>query len=299
MNARTPLLLASDSVTSARRAEQVVTGRTVTDGDGVRINRVLTQTHQRRLDPFLMLDIFGSDSAADYVGGFPSHPHRGFETVTFMLDGRMRHRDSAGNEGLLEPGGVQWMTAGRGVIHSEMPEQEEGRMEGFQLWLNLPAKEKMCAPWYRDFTAADLVRFETDTGAKVQVIAGTSHGVASVVQREATQVLYLDIELAPGARFSQPLPAGHNAFVCAYRGEVSLGEGAQVGAGETAIGHGQMVILANEGDGVVLESKTGGRAILVAGRPLGEPIVQHGPFVMNTQAEIHQAMADYRDGRLG
>lgn len=293
MNAPTTLRLPAQIVTAPRHVERVVSGRSVTDGDGVRINRVLTQVHQRRLDPFLMLDIFGSDRADDYIGGFPSHPHRGFETITFMLEGRMRHRDSAGNEGLLESGGVQWMTAGRGVIHSEMPEQEAGRMEGFQLWLNLPAKDKMIAPWYRDFAAADLARFDTDAGAQVQVIAGFSHGVDGGVQRDATQVLYLDIALAPGGRFDQPLPAGHNAFVCVYRGEVSAGEGVDI-----PLAHGQMAILANEGDGIRLSSSAGGRAILVAGRPLGEPILQHGPFVMNSSAEIQQAINDYHAGRL-
>jgi redox-sensitive bicupin YhaK (pirin superfamily) len=212
-----------------------------------------------------------------------------------MLEGRMRHRDSAGNEGLLENGGVQWMTAGRGVIHSEMPEQEEGRMEGFQLWLNLPAKDKMSAPWYRDFAAADLPRFATDAGADVQVIAGSSHGVAGAVQRDATEVLYLDIKLAAGGRFEQVLPAGHNAFICVYRGEVQAGE---MAADQPALGHGQMAIMANEGDGIRLSSATGGRAILVAGKPLGEPIVQHGPFVMNSTAEIQQAIDDYQSGRL-
>ncbi len=290
-------ILATEKVATARAVERLIQGRRVTDGAGVSINRVLTQDLQRRLDPFLMLDIFGSDKPDDYIAGFPDHPHRGFETITFMLEGRMRHRDSAGNEGLLENGGVQWMTAGRGVIHSEMPEQENGRMEGFQLWLNLPGRDKLCEPWYRDFAAADLPRFVTDSGARVQVIAGASHGVVGAVQREVTQVIYLDIELPAGASFSQPLSAAHNAFVCAYRGKVSLGDTASpVG---TALAHGEMAILANEGDGIELRSDTGGKVILVAGRPLAEPIAQYGPFVMNTQAEIHQAIEDFRAGRLG
>ncbi len=279
------------AIAQPRHVERLITGRGVTDGDGVRIKRVLTQELQRRLDPFLMLDIFGSDSAEDYIGGFPDHPHRGFETVTFMLEGRMRHRDSAGNEGLLESGGVQWMTAGRGVIHSEMPEQEAGRMEGFQLWVNLPGRDKLCDPWYRDFSAGDLPRYTTASGATVQVIAGDSHGVTGAVQRPVTEVVYLDIDLAAGGSFDQPLPATHNAFVCAYRGKVSLCD--------TALEHGQMAILANSGDGVRLHSASGGRVILVSGRPLAEPIAQYGPFVMNTQAEIHQAMSDYRAGMFG
>ncbi|HEX8785235.1 MAG TPA: pirin family protein, partial [Telluria sp.] len=186
---------ASESVTRSRGVERLVGGQFVMDGAGVKINRVLTQTLQRRLDPFLMLDAFGSDKAGDYIAGFPEHPHRGFETVTYMLTGRMRHRDSAGNEGLVTNGGVQWMTAGRGVIHSEMPEQEEGLMEGFQLWLNLPSADKMSAPWYRDIPAEEVPRLTLDSGALVQVIAGSSHGVAGAVQRSGTQPLYLDIEL--------------------------------------------------------------------------------------------------------
>src|SRR5450830_1305848 len=183
------------NVTAARSVERIIQGQAVMDGAGVKINRVLTQTLQRRLDPFLMLDNFGSDQANDYIAGFPSHPHRGFETVTYMIEGRMRHKDSAGNEGLLTNGGVQWMTAGRGVIHSEMPEQEDGVMEGFQLWLNLPAKDKMRDPWYRDFNGADVPVFETPEGAKVKVIAGRSHGVNGAVQREVTEPLYLDVNL--------------------------------------------------------------------------------------------------------
>src|SRR4051812_25646660 len=188
-------------VNSARSVERLINGQFVMDGAGVKINRVLTQPLQRRLDPFLMLDAFGSDKPGDYIAGFPEHPHRGFETVSYMITGRMRHRDSAGHEGLITNGGVQWMTAGRGVVHSEMPEQEEGLMEGFQLWLNLPAKDKLAAPWYRDIPNAEIPRYTTEDGATVQVIAGTSHGVEGAVQREGTLPLYLDIELAAGARF--------------------------------------------------------------------------------------------------
>ena len=176
-----------ERVTQPRGVERMISGQFVMDGAGVKINRVLTQPLQRRLDPFLMLDAFGSDKPGDYIAGFPEHPHRGFETVTYMLAGRMRHRDSAGNEGLVTNGGVQWMTAGRGVIHSEMPEQNEGVMEGFQLWLNLPAKDKMAAPWYRDIPNEEVPRFDTPEGATVQVIAGNSHGVQGAVQREATE----------------------------------------------------------------------------------------------------------------
>ena len=282
----------TQSVTKPRGVERVIAGQYVMDGAGVKINRVLTGTLQRRLDPFLMLDAFGSDKAGDYIAGFPEHPHRGFETVTYMLTGRMRHRDSAGNEGLVTDGGVQWMTAGRGVIHSEMPEQNEGLMEGFQLWLNLPAKDKMSAPWYRDIPNEEVPRFTLDSGATVQVIAGSSHGVAGAVQREGTEPLYLDIALPEGATFEQPLPAGHNAFIYVFRGEAVVGG---KGVPQT-----RMAIFDNaEGsDGVAIKAAQPTRLLLIAGRPLREPIAQHGPFVMNTQAELHQAVEDFRAGRF-
>ena len=282
----------SERVRQSRSVERLVVGRPTSDGAGVKLTRVLTQPLQRRLDPFLMLDAFASDNPDDYIGGFPDHPHRGFETVTYMIAGRMRHRDSAGHEGLLENGGVQWMTAGRGVIHSEIPQQEAGVMEGFQLWLNLPASDKMSEPWYRDFAAADLPRFETDDGVAVTVIAGESHGVAGAVTREATAPLYLDLQLPAGTRFAQPLPAGHNAFVYVYRGEVDI-------AGKTLPAQ-RMAILANEAeaDGVVIEAAGAAKVLLIAGRPLHEAIAQYGPFVMNTDQEIYQALNDFRDGRL-
>ena len=283
----------AETVRRPRSVERVIQGQAVMDGAGVKINRVLTQPLQRRLDPFLMLDNFGSEEASDYLAGFPDHPHRGFETVTYMLEGRMRHRDSSGNEGLLENGGVQWMTAGRGVIHSEMPEQEAGLMEGFQLWLNLPAKDKLMKPWYKDFKAADIPAFTTAEGATVRVIAGHSHGVTGAVTRDVTEPVYLDVELPAGATFSQLLPAGHNAFLYPYRGSVTV-------AGK-AVAERSMAILANEAeaDGVTVAAPAAARFILVAGRPLNEPIAQYGPFVMNTQQEIHQAVQDFRAGLLG
>ncbi|HBI68202.1 MAG TPA: hypothetical protein DDZ22_04035 [Massilia sp.] len=285
-------VIQTQGVNKARGVERVVTGQYVMDGAGVKINRVLTSTLQRRLDPFLMLDAFGSDKAGDYIAGFPEHPHRGFETVTYMLAGRMRHRDSAGNEGLVTNGGVQWMTAGRGVIHSEMPEQNEGLMEGFQLWLNLPAKDKMMAPWYRDIPNEQVPRFTLDSGATVQVIAGESHGVAGAVQREGTEPLYLDIELPEGAIFEQALPAGHNAFIYVFRGEAVVG-----GRG---VPQTRMAIFDNaEGtDGVVIKAARPTRLLLIAGRPLKEAIAQYGPFVMNTQAELQQAVEDFRSGKF-
>ncbi|MBL8289416.1 MAG: pirin family protein [Rubrivivax sp.] len=279
-----------------RAVERLVKGQPTSDGAGVRLTRVLSGNLQRRLDPFLMLDAFGSDEAADYLGGFPDHPHRGFETVTYMLEGRMRHKDSAGHEGLLTPGSVQWMTAGRGVIHSEMPEQEQGRMEGFQLWLNLPAKAKMSDPWYRDIRPEDIPAWQ-GAGVTARVIAGRTHGVAGAVEREATEPLYLDLHFAPGAAFEQPLPAAHNAFVYVYRGVLAIGE-TEVPAGRMAVlansagSDGVRLVCAGAGDG------EGARALLLAGRPLNEPIAQYGPFVMNTHEEIFQAVEDFRAGRL-
>ncbi len=280
-------------VARPRAVEGLVAGQATSDGAGVKLTRVLTHHLQRRLDPFLMLDAFGSDDPDDYIAGFPDHPHRGFETVTYMIAGRMRHRDSAGHEGLLENGGVQWMTAARGVIHSEIPQQEDGVMEGFQLWLNLHSSEKMKDPWYRDFQDAQVPKLVTPQGVAVTVIAGESHGVQGAVTRDITQPLYLDIHLPAGARFEQPLPAGHNAFVYVYRGEVTVGG--------TVVPAQRMGLLANDpqADGVVIEAGVDAKVLLIAGQPLNEPIVQYGPFVMNTQQEIYQALSDFREGRLG
>ena len=280
----------NSTLTHPRPVERLIAGQATSDGAGVKLTRVLTQDLQHRLDPFLMLDAFGSDAAADYIAGFPDHPHRGFETVTYMLAGRMRHRDSAGHEGLLADGGVQWMTAGRGVIHSELPEQTEGRMEGFQLWLNLPARDKLNPPWYRDIQSDEVPEWRGPS-VTARVIAGVSHGVTGAVQRDGTEPLYLDLHLDAGATFEQPLPEGHNAFVYVYRGDVQIGE--------TGVPAQRMALLANRGDGIrVTAGAAGARAILVAGRPLKEPIVQYGPFVMNTKAEIFQAVEDFRAGRL-
>ena len=278
------------SVLHLRSVEAIVTGRQVTDGAGVRITRILTQDLQRRLDPFLMLDVFRSDNPDDYIAGFPDHPHRGFETVTYMIAGRMRHRDNAGHQGLLETGGIQWMTAGRGVVHSEMPEQEDGTMEGFQLWLNLPARDKMMAPWYRDFQSPEIPEFVTEEGTTVRVIAGECHGIQGAVARPATLPHYIDLHLPAGGSFAEPLPADFNAFVVVYRGEIEI-------AGET-ISERQMAILANGEDAVQLTARQPARAILVAGKPLKEPIAQYGPFVMNTEEQLRTAVADYQEGRF-
>ncbi|MEP7208530.1 MAG: pirin family protein [Casimicrobiaceae bacterium] len=273
-----------------RAVERIVEGRPTSDGAGVKLTRVLAQPLQRRLDPFLLLDAFGTENPEDYIAGFPEHPHRGFETVTYMIDGRMRHRDSAGHEGLLQNGGVQWMTAGRGVVHSEMPEQAGGRMEGFQLWLNLPARDKLRTPWYRDFQSEEIPEVTTTRGVRVRVIAGTSQGVTGAMQRDVTEPLYLDLALPAGSRFAQALAPTHNAFVYVFRGAL------RIGATDVAIQ--RMAILANEpgSDGVVLEASVDTRALLIAGAPLGEPIAQYGPFVMNSQDEIVQAVRDYQAG---
>jgi redox-sensitive bicupin YhaK (pirin superfamily) len=244
-----------------------------------------------------MLDAFGSDKPNDYMAGFPNHPHRGFETVTYMIAGRMRHKDSAGNEGLLQNGGVQWMTAGRGLTHSEMPEQEEGAMEGFQLWLNLPAKNKLCEPGYRDIQSDDIPEVTTGNDVLVRVIAGASHGVDGAVQREYTHPIFLDVQF-PNANdtvFEQTLPATHNVFVYVYRGSLEVVQSHQT----TKVPMQCMAVLQNDGDGVVLRAQANTRAILIAGQPLGEPIAQHGPFVMNTRAELVQAVDDFRAGLMG
>jgi redox-sensitive bicupin YhaK (pirin superfamily) len=279
----------------SRQVERLLRGRPASDGDGVKVTRVLTQSQQRRLDPFLMFGTFGSDSASDYIGGFPNHPHRGFETVTIMLEGRMRHEDSVGNVGLLEPGSVQWMTAGRGIIHSEMPEQEDGRMFGFQLWVNLAAKDKMNAPAYRDVPPADVPVVDLGNGVRVRVIAGPALGVPGAVQRATTEPLVLDVVLPAGRSFDAALPAQHNAFAYVYGGVVTIGDGASA-----RVESEHMAILANDAaaDGVRLTAERDARVLLVAGAPLNEPIAQYGPFVMNTTAEIEQAMMDYQRGAL-
>jgi len=284
----------------SRAVERLVRGQPTSDGDGVRLTRVLTQPLQRRLDPFLMLDAFGSDSASDYIGGFPDHPHRGFETVTIMLEGRMRHRDSVGNVGLLAPGSVQWMTAGRGIVHSEMPEQQEGRMAGFQLWVNLAAADKMTAPAYRDIAPENVPEVTDAAGVRVRVIAGASHGTAGAVTRPTTEPIVLDLTIPPGATFDAHLPAGHNAFAYVFGATaVAVGDGAAA----TRVDPERMAILANDGgEGVRFavdgDAAAPARVLLVAGRPLGEPIAQYGPFVMNTSAELQRAFEDFQGGVL-
>ena len=294
------MIVEPQPIARSRSVERLVRGRPTSDGAGVKLTRVLTQDLQRRLDPFLMLDAFGSDAASDYIGGFPDHPHRGFETVTIMLAGRMRHRASVGNVGLLEPGSVQWMTAGRGIIHSEMPEQEEGRMAGFQLWVNLAAKDKMSAPAYRDIAPADVPVLEVVGGVRARVIAGASHGTIGAVRRPTTEPIVLDLALPPGTAFDAALPSGHNAFIYVYGGAVDVGS---IGAARR-VEREHLAILSSDpdSDGVRLVAAGGlaepARVLLVAGRPLGEPIAQYGPFVMNTTAQLQEAFADFQRGAL-
>ncbi len=276
-----------------RAIEALVAGTPTSDGAGVKLSRVLTQQWQRRLDPFLMLDHFGSDSPDDYIAGFPDHPHRGFETVTIMLQGRMRHRDSGGHEGLITDGGVQWMTAASGLIHSETPEQSEGRMDGFQLWLNLHSSDKMGPIGYRDIQDTEIPRWQGE-GASVRVIAGQCHGVQGAMQRPKTEPVVLDITLQPQVRFEQALPSAMNAFLYLHTGSVVV-QGKEARAR-------QMAVLTNpaDSDGLALSAGAqGARLLLIAGVPLKEPIAQYGPFVMNSREELMQAVEDYQAGRLG
>jgi len=275
-----------------RTLQRVIPSIPTSDGAGVKLRRSLGASQLARHDPFLMLDEFYSDDPNDYLAGFPSHPHRGFETVTYMLDGHMQHKDNGGNTGDLGPGDVQWMTAARGIIHSEMPQQTEGRMRGFQLWLNLPAKEKMKPAAYRDIPAAAIPWARLAQGVSVKVIAGTLGEVAGPVQGLATDARYFDVHLEPRAVFEAPLPAGLNAFLYAYEGEAAVGEEKKPLAYRAAG-------LLSDGDAVRIEAGAmGARVLLLAGKPLREPVVQYGPFVMNTREEIEQAIADYQAGAL-
>jgi redox-sensitive bicupin YhaK (pirin superfamily) len=272
-----------------RPIRQLVPAFEVTEGAGVTVHRSIGIPALRNLDPFLMLDHFSSDNPDEYIAGFPDHPHRGFITFTYMLDGHMEHRDSMGNRGDLKAGGVQWMKAASGVIHSEMPRQADGLMRGFQLWINLPAREKMSAPAYQEFSAATIPEV-MQAGARVRVLAGELGGTRGVIEDPSTDVRYLDVTLAADARFSLPLGDTHNAFAYVFEGSARL-------AGKELATHTLAVL--GSGDTVdILAGAAGARFILVAGRPIGEPVVQGGPFVMNTRDEIEQAFADYQAGRL-
>jgi redox-sensitive bicupin YhaK (pirin superfamily) len=293
---------------TVRALIQKIPAQQTSDGAGVRLHRSLG-AHQMRVDPFLMLDEFSTENPDDYIAGFPPHPHRGFETVTYMLEGHMLHEDHLGNKGHLRSGDVQWMTAGRGIIHSEMPQQERGAMRGFQLWINLPAAEKMKPASYRDIPSAEIPVVTLANSMRVKVIAGefvapgdasgdasgAAHGMVHAptkgpIHGISTQPLFLDVTLPAGAAFNQALPEGHSCFVYVFEGAVDLPGGA------LAIKTGGVL-----GPGAVLEARAqanGARFLVLAARPLNEPVVQYGPFVMNTRQEIEQAIADYQSGRL-
>jgi redox-sensitive bicupin YhaK (pirin superfamily) len=281
-----------DNVTRPRPVLRLARGMPASDGAGVKLNRVIGTPALADVDPFLMLDEFRSDDAADYIAGFPDHPHRGFETVTYMIAGRMRHGDNKGHTGRLEAGSVQWMTAGRGIVHSEMPEQENGLMQGFQLWVNLPAKDKMTAPRYQEFAPAEIPQASLPGGASVKVIAGRVGDIAGPVGGIATDPVMLDLALPAGGRAALPLPEAHSAFLYAFDGEIAVGE-----AG-TRLPRGSIAVL-GAGDGVTLAApQAAARVLVVAGRPLNEPVARYGPFVMNTPDQIRQALLDFQLGRF-
>jgi quercetin 2,3-dioxygenase len=282
-------------MTQLRKVLAIQAGQPTSDGAGVKLTRVFGGQNVELFDPFLMLDEFGSDKPDDYIAGFPPHPHRGFETVTYMIEGRMRHEDHLGNVGLLQGGGVQWMTAARGIIHSEMPEQEEGVMRGFQLWLNLPGKTKLDPASYQDIQPEHIPKLTTQAGVEVTVIAGQFDDgqvqQPGAVQRPDTEPFYFDLHIPAGASVSPWIPNGHRVLLYVYEGSVALEGQPQ------AIGTQRMARLSEEGE-IQLHSASGAKVLLIAGKPLREPIVQYGPFVMNTREEIEQALRDFRDDKL-
>ena len=278
-----------------RKLQQIVTGVATTDGAGVQLVRVIGQPALMDLDPFLLLDAFRSDNPDDYIAGFPPHPHRGFETVTYLLNGRMRHKDNAGNEGVIEPGGVQWMTAGKGIVHSEMPEQQDGLLEGFQLWINLPGSHKMVAPSYQEHDQTQIP-VEERPATRIRVISGeTSKGTAGPVSQPLTDPLYLDVSLESAGSFIESLPTDHTAFVYVVKGSLNILDDND---DEQIISRDQLAVL-GAGDSVELTAGAeAARFLLVAGKPLNENIARGGPFVMNTEAEVRQAFSDYQSGNF-
>jgi redox-sensitive bicupin YhaK (pirin superfamily) len=269
--------------------KQVVQGMPASDGAGVKLKRVLGQPLLKRLDPFLMLDEFGSEDAQDYIAGFPAHPHRGFQTVTYMLNGKMGHKDSVGNEGVIEDGGLQWMNAGKGIIHEEMPKQTEGRMRGFQLWVNLPASEKMSEPGYEDIKSAQINETTLTQHTLARVLAGELHGVKGAVSTKAVQPQFYDIHVQQNDEITLSVDHKHNGFVYVYEGNIEL-DG-------RVIDKGQLAVL-DLADQLVFNAAAQTKLIFISGKPIGEPVEQYGPFVMNTQAEINQAVLDYQQNRL-
>ena len=280
------------TLTAERELERVVTGQATMDGDGVRMTRIIGSHELNMLDPFLLLDHFESDQAEDYIGGFPSHPHRGFETVTYLLNGRMRHKDNAGHEGVIEAGGVQWMTAGRGIVHSEMPEQEEGLLSGFQLWVNLPAAAKMQPPAYQEFPANEVTVEEKENGSVIRIITGqTNDGNRGPVNNTFVKPLYLDVSLPANTSLEQDIAEDNNAFIYVIEGELVIGASAK------GLGPRQLGIL-GQGSKVSISASSDARFLLVAAQPLNEPVERGGPFVMNTKAEILQAFQDYQSNNF-
>ncbi len=274
-----------------RETLRVIRASATTDGAGVRLNRSIGGPDLPELDPFLLLDEFNTEEGADYIAGFPDHPHRGFETVTYMIEGRMRHEDSTGAGGTLRSGGVQWMTAGRGIIHSEMPEQEDGLLQGFQLWVNLPARDKMCAPRYQNIEPEDIPEATIEGGATIRLVAGESADIAGPVKGISVDPIFMEIGMPPNTSVTQPVPVGYNGFCYVFEGEAEIG-GSNVPAAHLAV--------LGPGDAVNLRSgESAARLLLVAGRPIGEPIARYGPFVMNTREEIQQAFHDYQSGNFG
>lgn len=285
-----------------RTVIQQLPGMPTSDGAGVKLTRIIGTPHLDMLDPFLMLDCFESDDADDYVAGFPTHPHRGFETVTYLLNGRMRHKDNAGNEGVIEPGGVQWMTAGKGILHSEMPEQQEGLLKGFQLWVNLPAKAKMSEPGYQEFLPESTPLEQRDNGIEIRVIAGeTNQGTIGPVINAHTYPTYMDVSLPANTTFDQKLVNEHNAFIYVIEGEVSVQDSTSSAQGKANnIVKAKNLAVLSKGDIVTVSSNiNGARFLLIAGKPLNEPVARMGPFVMNTQTEIRQAVEDFHSGKFG
>lgn len=269
--------------------QQVVQGMPASDGAGVKLKRVLGQPMLQRLDPFLMLDEFGSDDAQDYIAGFPPHPHRGFQTVTYMLNGKMGHKDSVGNEGIIEDGGLQWMNAGKGIIHEEMPKQTEGKMRGFQLWVNLPASEKMSQPGYEDIKSAEINETPITEHTYARVLAGELNGVKGAVSTKAVQPQFYDLHVSAEDRINLTVDAQHNGFIYVYEGAVNI-------AGR-AVQKGQLAVL-DFGDELNVLASAETKFIFISGKPIGEPVEQYGPFVMNTRAEINQAITDYQQNRF-
>jgi redox-sensitive bicupin YhaK (pirin superfamily) len=274
-----------------RHIQQKIRGKATQDGAGVSLTRIIGHAGIKRVDPFLLLDFFGSDNPNDYIAGFPAHPHRGFQTVTYMLAGKMRHRDSVGNEGVIDEGGLQWMNAGRGIIHEEIPQQTNGLLKGFQLWVNLPSKEKMSAPAYQDIAADAVPWVNMNSGLAVKVLAGRLDGVTGPVTTEAVTPLFYDLHWHnnQSVEVTLAIPQGFNCFIYCYEGDMEVGD-EHLSLGELAV--------LTDGSQVKVNAKHTAKAILVAGQPLNEPIVQHGPFVMNTQTEIDQAIADYQTGKF-